>query len=185
LPSPADRSHLHLGSFFTVNTAAGSRPVTRFGKFLRTAEPGLKLKMPTLNTVAGLSACALTRSRLTGDQDPRQRVRHIPISVANSRPPREVLRNAITSLDAVGRSSPMSNRSSAATSPVDAPMRSFARRRPSHAAVKQGTRCGHGWLRLRDRQRLVTTSFPTKRSVRHETTSRRTSGSRLRANARG
>ena len=42
---------LILGSFFTVSTAQVA-VVTRFGKFLRIAEPGLNWKMPYLDTVA-------------------------------------------------------------------------------------------------------------------------------------
>ena len=34
-----------LGSFFTVNTAQVA-VITRFGKFLRVADPGLNWKMP-------------------------------------------------------------------------------------------------------------------------------------------
>ena len=37
---------LVLGSFFTVNTAQVA-VITRFGKFLRVAEPGLNWKFPS------------------------------------------------------------------------------------------------------------------------------------------
>ena len=50
-----------LGSFFTVNTAQVA-VITRFGKFLRVAEPGLNWKWPFIDTVAGGSACASIRS---------------------------------------------------------------------------------------------------------------------------
>ena len=44
---------LILGSFFTVNTAQVAI-ITRFGKFLRVAEPGLNWKMPYFDTVSGI-----------------------------------------------------------------------------------------------------------------------------------
>ena len=40
-----------LGSFFTVTTAQVA-VVTRFGKFLSVAEPGLNWKMPYIDKVA-------------------------------------------------------------------------------------------------------------------------------------
>jgi len=53
-----------LGSFFTVNTAQVA-VVTRFGKFLRTAEPGLNWKMPYFDTVAGLVSLRVNQISLT------------------------------------------------------------------------------------------------------------------------
>ena len=50
-----------LGSFFTVKTAEVA-VITRFGRFLRVAEPGLNWKAPFIDTVAGRSACASIRS---------------------------------------------------------------------------------------------------------------------------
>jgi regulator of protease activity HflC (stomatin/prohibitin superfamily) len=41
-----------LGSFFTVDTAQVAI-VTRFGKFLRVANPGLNWKWPMINGIAG------------------------------------------------------------------------------------------------------------------------------------
>jgi regulator of protease activity HflC (stomatin/prohibitin superfamily) len=42
-----------LGSFFTVSTAQVA-VITRFGKFLRVAEPGLNWKRPFFDSVEGL-----------------------------------------------------------------------------------------------------------------------------------
>jgi regulator of protease activity HflC (stomatin/prohibitin superfamily) len=50
-----------LGSFFTVNTAEVAI-VTRFGKFLRVANPGLNWKWPLIPLLEG-SACESIRSR--------------------------------------------------------------------------------------------------------------------------
>jgi regulator of protease activity HflC (stomatin/prohibitin superfamily) len=41
-----------LASFFTVRTAQVA-VITRFGKFLRVAEPGLNWKVPLFDSVAG------------------------------------------------------------------------------------------------------------------------------------
>ena len=51
-----------LLSFFTVQTAQVA-VITRFGKFLRVAEPGLNWKWPLIDRVAGRSACESIRSR--------------------------------------------------------------------------------------------------------------------------
>ena len=42
---------LVLGSFFTVSTATVA-VITRFGKFLRIADPGLNWKWPIIDSVA-------------------------------------------------------------------------------------------------------------------------------------
>ena len=50
-----------FGSFFTVNTAEVA-VITRFGKFLRIAEPGLNWKSPFFDSVAGLVSLRVNRS---------------------------------------------------------------------------------------------------------------------------
>ena len=44
---------LILGSFFTVSTAQVA-VITRFGKFLRIADPGLNWKIPIFDNVSGI-----------------------------------------------------------------------------------------------------------------------------------
>src|SRR5208282_1376002 len=53
-----------FGSFFTVRTAEVAI-VTRFGKFLRIAEPGLNWKYPFFDTVAGTVSLRVNQITLT------------------------------------------------------------------------------------------------------------------------
>jgi len=79
-----------LGSFFTVNTAQVA-VVTRFGKFLRTAEPGLNWKMPYFDTVAGLVSLRVNQISLTMETKTKDNVFvTIPISVQNRVRPEKV-----------------------------------------------------------------------------------------------
>jgi regulator of protease activity HflC (stomatin/prohibitin superfamily) len=81
---------LILGSFFTVNTAQVAI-VTRFGKFLRVAEPGLSWKMPYLDTVAGLVSLRVNQITLTMETKTKDNVFvTIPISVQNRVRPEKV-----------------------------------------------------------------------------------------------
>jgi regulator of protease activity HflC (stomatin/prohibitin superfamily) len=81
---------LILGSFFTVNTAQVA-VVTRFGKFLRIAEPGLNWKMPYLDTVAGLVSLRVNQISLTMETKTKDNVFvTIPISVQNRVRPEKV-----------------------------------------------------------------------------------------------
>lgn len=81
---------LVLGSFFTVNTAQVA-VVTRFGKFLRTAEPGLNWKMPYFDSVAGLVSLRVNQISLTMETKTRDNVFvTIPISVQNRVRPEKV-----------------------------------------------------------------------------------------------
>ena len=74
---------LILGSFFTVSTAQVAI-VTRFGKFLRVAEPGLNWKMPYFDSVAGLVSLRVNQITLTMETKTRDNVFvTIPISVQN------------------------------------------------------------------------------------------------------
>jgi regulator of protease activity HflC (stomatin/prohibitin superfamily) len=74
---------LVLGSFFTVNTAQVAI-VTRFGKFLRIAEPGLNWKMPYFDTVAGIVSLRVNQIALTMETKTKDNVFvTIPISVQN------------------------------------------------------------------------------------------------------
>ena len=55
---------LFLGSFFTVSTAQVA-VITRFGKFLRVAEPGLNWKWPFIDSVAGRISLRVNHLALT------------------------------------------------------------------------------------------------------------------------
>jgi regulator of protease activity HflC (stomatin/prohibitin superfamily) len=74
---------LVLGSFFTVNTAQVAI-ITRFGKFLRVAEPGLNWKVPYFDTVAGIVSLRVNQIALTMETKTKDNVFvTIPISVQN------------------------------------------------------------------------------------------------------
>src|SRR5579863_10579331 len=79
-----------LGSFFTVNTAQVAI-VTRFGRFLRAAEPGLNWKFPWFDTVTGSMSLRVNQITLTVETKTRDNVFvTIPISVQNRVRPEKV-----------------------------------------------------------------------------------------------
>jgi regulator of protease activity HflC (stomatin/prohibitin superfamily) len=79
-----------LGSFFTVNTAQVAI-VTRFGRFLRVAEPGLNWKMPWFDSVTGAMSLRVNQITLTVETKTRDNVFvTIPISVQNRVRPEKV-----------------------------------------------------------------------------------------------
>jgi len=79
-----------LGSFFTVNTAQVA-VVTRFGKFLRVAEPGLNWKWPIIDTLAGRVSLRVNQISLTMETKTKDNVFvTIPISVQNRVRPEKV-----------------------------------------------------------------------------------------------
>ena len=79
-----------LGSFFTVNTAQVA-VITRFGKFLRVADPGLNWKMPYFDTVAGIVSLRVNQITLTMETKTKDNVFvTIPISVQNRVRPEKV-----------------------------------------------------------------------------------------------
>jgi regulator of protease activity HflC (stomatin/prohibitin superfamily) len=81
---------LVLGSFFTVNTAQVA-VITRFGKFLRTAEAGLNWKAPYIDSVAGLVSLRVNQITLTMETKTKDNVFvTIPISVQNRVRPEKV-----------------------------------------------------------------------------------------------
>ncbi len=81
---------LILGSFFTVNTAQVAI-ITRFGKFLRVAEPGLNWKMPYFDTVSGVVSLRVNQISLTMETKTKDNVFvTIPISVQNRVRPEKV-----------------------------------------------------------------------------------------------
>jgi regulator of protease activity HflC (stomatin/prohibitin superfamily) len=81
---------LVLGSFFTVNTAQVA-VITRFGKFLRVAEPGLNWKTPYFDSVAGLVSLRVNQITLTMETKTKDNVFvTIPISVQNRVRPEKV-----------------------------------------------------------------------------------------------
>jgi regulator of protease activity HflC (stomatin/prohibitin superfamily) len=81
---------LILGSFFTVNTAEVA-VITRFGKFLRVAEPGLNWKLPFFDTVSGVVSLRVNQISLTMETKTKDNVFvTIPISVQNRVRPEKV-----------------------------------------------------------------------------------------------
>ena len=81
---------LVLGSFFTVNTAQVAI-ITRFGKFLRVADPGLNWKMPYFDSVSGIVSLRVNQISLTMETKTKDNVFvTIPISVQNRVRPEKV-----------------------------------------------------------------------------------------------
>ena len=79
-----------FGSFFTVRTAEVAI-ITRFGKFLRTAEPGLNWKSPFFDSVAGTVSLRVNQLPLTMETKTKDNVFvTIPISVQNRVRPERV-----------------------------------------------------------------------------------------------
>jgi regulator of protease activity HflC (stomatin/prohibitin superfamily) len=79
-----------FGSFFTVKTAQVA-VVTRFGKFVRAAEPGLNWKTPFLEAVAGTISLRVNQITLTVETKTRDNVFvTIPISIQNRVRPEKV-----------------------------------------------------------------------------------------------
>jgi regulator of protease activity HflC (stomatin/prohibitin superfamily) len=79
-----------LGSFFTVNTSQVA-VITRFGKFLRTADAGLNWKVPYIDTVAGIVTLRVNQITLTMETKTKDNVFvTIPISVQNRVRPEKV-----------------------------------------------------------------------------------------------
>src|SRR5580700_9444827 len=79
-----------LGSFFTVRTAEVA-VITRFGKFLRVAEPGLNWKRPFFDTVTGVVSLRVNQISLTMETKTKDNVFvTIPISVQNRVRPEKV-----------------------------------------------------------------------------------------------
>jgi regulator of protease activity HflC (stomatin/prohibitin superfamily) len=72
-----------FGSFFTVSTAEVA-VITRFGKFIRVAEPGLNWKVPFIEAVAGRISLRVNQINLTMETKTKDNVFvTIPISVQN------------------------------------------------------------------------------------------------------
>jgi regulator of protease activity HflC (stomatin/prohibitin superfamily) len=79
-----------LGSFFTVSTAQVA-VITRFGKFLRVADPGLNWKWPFIDTVTGRVSLRVNQITLTMETKTKDNVFvTIPISVQNRVRPEKV-----------------------------------------------------------------------------------------------
>jgi len=82
--------YIILASFFTVRTAEVA-VITRFGKFLRVADPGLNWKTPIFDTVAGIVSLRVNQITLTMETKTRDNVFvTIPISVQNRVRPEKV-----------------------------------------------------------------------------------------------
>jgi regulator of protease activity HflC (stomatin/prohibitin superfamily) len=80
-----------LGSFFTVSTAEVA-VVTRFGKFLRVAEPGLNWKVPYIDSVSGIVSLRVNQINLTMETKTKDNVFvTIPLSVQNRVRPEKVV----------------------------------------------------------------------------------------------
>jgi len=72
---------LVLGNFFTVNTAQVA-VITRFGRFLRVANPGLNWKLPFIDSIAGRVSLRVNQIALTMETKTKDNVFvTIPISV--------------------------------------------------------------------------------------------------------
>jgi regulator of protease activity HflC (stomatin/prohibitin superfamily) len=81
---------LVLGSFFTVSTAEVA-VITRFGKFLRAAEPGLNWKWPIIDRVTGRVSLRVNQINLTMETKTKDNVFvTIPISVQNRVRPEKI-----------------------------------------------------------------------------------------------
>ena len=79
-----------LGSFFTVHTAEAAI-ITRFGKFLRVAQPGLGWKWPIVDSVADKISLRVQQITLTMETKTKDNVFvTIPISVQNQVRPEKV-----------------------------------------------------------------------------------------------
>src|SRR6202162_705034 len=79
-----------LGSFFTVNTAQVA-VITRFGRFLRVADPGLSCKWPFIDGVASRISLRVNQITLTMETKTKDNVFvTIPISVQNRVRPEKV-----------------------------------------------------------------------------------------------
>ena len=79
-----------LSSFFTVRTSQVA-VVTRFGKFLRVAQPGLNWKVPVIDAVAGIVTLRVNQITLTMETKTKDNVFvTIPISVQNRVRPEKV-----------------------------------------------------------------------------------------------
>jgi regulator of protease activity HflC (stomatin/prohibitin superfamily) len=82
--------YIVLASFFTVRTAEVA-VITRFGRFLRVAEPGLNWKVPVFDTVAGTVSLRVNQITLTMETKTKDNVFvTIPISVQNRVRPEKV-----------------------------------------------------------------------------------------------
>jgi len=82
--------YLVLASFFTVRTAEVA-VITRFGKFLRVADPGLNWKRPFFDSVAGIVSLRVNQITLTMETKTKDNVFvTIPISVQNRVRPEKV-----------------------------------------------------------------------------------------------
>ncbi len=82
--------YLIFGSFFTVSTSQVA-VITRFGRFLRVAEPGLNWKRPFVDSVAGYVSLRVNQITLTMETKTRDNVFvTIPISVQNRVRPEKV-----------------------------------------------------------------------------------------------
>ena len=82
--------YLILGSFFTVRTAEVA-VITRFGKFLRVAEPGLNWKVPFFDSVAGRVTLRVNQITLTMETKTKDNVFvTIPISVQTQVRPEKI-----------------------------------------------------------------------------------------------
>jgi regulator of protease activity HflC (stomatin/prohibitin superfamily) len=81
---------LFFSSFFTVSTSQVA-VITRFGEFKRVAQPGLNLKIPIIESVAGVVSLRVSQISLTMETKTKDNVFvTIPISVQNRVRPEKV-----------------------------------------------------------------------------------------------
>ncbi len=144
---------LVLGSFFTVSTAQVA-VVTRFGKFLRIADPGLNWKMPYFDSVAGIVSLRVNQISLTMETKTKDNVFvTIPISVQNRVRPEKVydayykLSDPVAQIKSYVEQVILGHVPSMTLDEVFASQSSHCRRRQAGAGRRYGD------VRLRDRQR--------------------------------
>jgi regulator of protease activity HflC (stomatin/prohibitin superfamily) len=107
-----------LLSFFTVQTAQVA-VITRFGKFLRVAEPGLNWKWPFIDRVAGRVSLRVNQITLTMETKTKDNVFvTIPIQCRTAFALKKCTTPSTSSPTRCSRSKPMSSRSFSAMCPA-------------------------------------------------------------------
>ena len=107
-----------LLSFFTVQTAQVA-VITRFGKFLRVAEPGLNWKWPFIDRVAGRVSLRVNQITLTMETKTKDNVFvTIPISVRTAFAPKKCITPSTSCPTRCSRFRPMWSRSFSAMCPA-------------------------------------------------------------------
>ena len=143
--------YLILASFFTVRTAEVA-VITRFGKFLRVAEPGLNWKVPAFDSVAGVVSLRVNQITLTMETKTRDNVFvTIPISVQNRVRPEKVYDAYYKLSDPVAQIKSYVEQVILGHVPGMTLDEVFATQSKSiRRGGEAGTGCGYGVIRIRD-----------------------------------